>query len=271
MFKAILGPQIHQKWNLLGIYAAALGFYMVLSLVPFLIVTFTCLDYFQPIDITPAVSRILSESLPAESHVDPAIILKSVKKFSNGGALTIGFVGALWTSINLMSLIVRALHFVFSDPKRQHPGTWRTHLGSIALLLVWMATFVSSALFLVVAPIVEKALTHLYFISAVLLLLWSAIKIIGIFFILTFAFALTYRFIPERRHRSDVIWKGAALAAAGWLIVSLGLGQFVPWIWKRNALSGALGSAIAVMLWGYACAWVFLLGACWMVRFGEKN
>src|ERR1700733_10001886 len=106
MWKSFLGPNLVTKVDRLGTYAAALAYCFVLSLVPFLAVTFVIgiviAAQLSLTDYVQVYGRVLGNILPTESTTDTQHILEAVQRQTRGGLLTIGFIIALYTSFNLM-------------------------------------------------------------------------------------------------------------------------------------------------------------------------
>lgn len=80
------------------------------------------------------------------------------------------------------------------------------------------------------------------------------------FGLLTFVFLLIYRFVPDKRLPWRMLWTGAATSA---VLFVLGKGLLAMYFTKAGVGSayGAAGSIIAIALWIYYSAQIFLLGA----------
>lgn len=273
MFERILGPSLKDKHTLLGIYAAAIAFYFILSIVPFLIMTFTLIGYLSPVDMSRAFADILAQAFPPEARIDTASIIQTVKKSSGGGFMTVSFLVALWTSWNFMLSWVDAMQFIFSNTDRIRNRSWKEWVKSILILVVWMLTFVLTAYLLILSPMVEKWLQSFDFVTQFALFLWAIIRYGSLFIVLYLAFRLSYSLVTTSPSRRKWLRQGSILAALGWMGVSFVFSNILPHIWNQNALYGALGSIVATMVWAYCVAWVMIGGACWVVRFspGDKK
>jgi len=254
------------KVGWLGSFAAALAFYFILCLVPFLVVAMTLMGGLFSFDIGPQIVTIIGELIPQESRLDPESILASVRKGSGSGLLTISFLLAVWTSANFMSEMARALHFIFAESMHDMRGGWARRFRSILLLLVWILALIVTALLLVVAPIVERHLSHLGFMSSVAISGWSFVRYILAFFLMFGAIYLTYRLVPTRSLPWRLVCQGCWIAVIGWLGTSFVFARIMPDIWAASAFKGALSSILATLVWAYACAWSLLIGACWIER-----
>src|SRR5271155_696329 len=124
MFKWLYGPILFAKADRLGTYAAALAYCFVLSLVPFLAVTFAVgMELSSELDLNKHYAehyaQVLSDIIPMQ---DTKQIFMAVQRSTQGGLVTIGFILAIYTSFNLMDQIIRTLHYIFDDPRR--PREW---------------------------------------------------------------------------------------------------------------------------------------------------
>src|SRR5476649_135250 len=107
MFKALYGPLLYPKADRLGTYAAALAYCFVLSLVPFLAVTFAVgMEISSKLAMNKHYAEhyaeVLGDIIPMSNPTDTARIFGAVQHSTKGGLVTIGFILAIYTSFNLM-------------------------------------------------------------------------------------------------------------------------------------------------------------------------
>ncbi|MDZ4815414.1 MAG: YihY/virulence factor BrkB family protein [Verrucomicrobiota bacterium] len=257
------------KSPVFGSFAAALAFYFILSMIPFLVVTFKVIGQFSPLNLADQIIDMLGRALPRESHDAIEPMIQSAREAASGGFMTLTFFIAIWTSNNFMLTWVHSLQFIFSE-KGMPSNILKKYLWSFLLLLLWMAALVLTAWFLVMAPVVQGWL-ELSRISKVTVTLWILARYITLFVILYVSFYSTYRTVAKTNYTISALREGAAMGAVGWILVSFIFSRLLPQMWNQSAIYGALGSLIATMIWAYATAWVMVLGACWIVRFGQKT
>src|SRR5271155_2729786 len=121
MFKWLYGPILYSKVDRLGTYAAALAYCFVLSMVPFLAVTFAVgMEIASRLALNAKYAdqyaKVLGDILPMENPDDTRRIFEAVQHSyasQQGGIVTIGFIVATYTSFNLMEQIVRTINFIF--------------------------------------------------------------------------------------------------------------------------------------------------------------
>jgi len=275
MFNWLYGPILITKADKLSTYAAALAYNVVLSMVPFLAVTFvlgmhvsTRLDLGA--DYAKDFVRVFNEIIPMGNQIVTQRSIAAVENASVGGLIPIGLILALYTSFSLMEQIIRTLVFIFDDPKRPQSWSWWVVVKTILLLFIWMFLLLLIAVSAVEASVLRTLLNEFIFSTftkdlvrvAQVLLVISALY--GTFF-------LTYYMVSARRYKTSLIVEGSLLAACGWVACSLLFATVLPKILQTSAAYVALGSVVAVMLWAQACAWSLIVGACWIVRFSSRK
>jgi membrane protein len=275
MWKSIYGPNLVTKADRLGTYAAALAYCFVLSLVPFLVVTFVVgmrvtaeLDLNQ--HYAENYAEVVGDIIPAQNPAESKRIFESVEASAKGGLLTIGFILAAYTSYNLMDQIIRTLLFIFDDPRRPQNWSWWVVAKTLALLLLWMSLLLLISITTIEATFLRHVLERTV-MSAASAALASAVQVLVIIAALFGTIYLTYYLAPARRFKRAVVIEGSLLASSGWIISSLIFAYVIPALLKTSATYIALGSVVAIMLWAQACSWSIILGACWIVRFSPNR
>jgi uncharacterized BrkB/YihY/UPF0761 family membrane protein len=299
MFDRLWGPVLAPKADRLGTYAAGLAYCLVLSLIPFLFVTFTLgqeLTQFVPkLDLIGAYSELLAEILPSDVVGGPPTrgqetqtsapatasveaqhgraadlssrILHTLQRSKGNTNFVVGFGFAVYTSFNLMTQIIRTLLFIFDDHRKAMVWTWRIGLKTLALFGIWMFVLLFMAVCSVVTPVFDSILRQLHLDphawTKPLTVARNLIGLVALFF----AFFLTYLLVPSKRYRTAQVRNGSLIATGGWILCSIVFAYVLPTLWQTNTVYEALGSVVVILLWAQACAWSIIIGACWVVRF----
>lgn len=272
MFKWLYGPVLHSKADRLGTYASALAYCVVLSLVPFLAVTFAVgMEISSQLALqenyTEQYAEVLGDIIPIKNTER---IFTTVQNATKGGLVTVGFIVAMYTSFNLMEQIVRTLHFIFDDERRAQGWSWKGVVKTIALLVLWMCLLLLISITAAEAAGLRDLLKHSHF-SGLGDKLVNGLQLLVVVSALFGTFYLTYYLVPTRRHKNRYLVEGSLLASTGWIACSLIFASLVPKLLKASAAYIALGSVVATLLWAQACAWSIILGACWIVRFSPRG
>jgi membrane protein len=274
MFKWLYGPLLLPKADKLGTFAAALAYCFVLSMVPFLAVTFAVgMEISTQLDLSKHYAEhyaeVLSDIIPMENPEEAKRIFSAVQHSTKGGLVTIGFILAIYTSFNLMEQIIRTINFIFDDPRRPQEWSWTVVVKTIALLLIWMCLLLLISISAVEAAVLRHVLDQLG-LSIFSKELATAAQVLVMVASLFGTFYLTYYLVPTKAHKNRFVIEGSLLASCGWIVCSLIFAYVIPKILQASAAYIALGSVVAILLWAQACAWSIIVGACWIVRFSPR-
>ena len=271
MFKWLYGPILLSKADRLGTYAAALAYCFVLSLVPFLAVTFAVgMEVASQLALSKHYAEhyaeVLGDIIPMEDPQQTERIFSAVEHSTQGGLVTIGFILAIYTSYNLMDQITRTLIFIFDDPRRPQEWSWKVVLKTLALLVIWMCLLLLISISAVETAVLRHVLDQ-FGLSILSKNLATTLQVLVVISALFGTFYLTYSLVPVKPHKNRYVVEGSLLASCGWIVCSLIFAYVIPRILQASAAYIALGSVVAILLWAQACAWSIIVGACWIVRF----
>lgn len=266
----MLGGRLENKLGMMPSFAAAMAFYFLVSLVPFLVVFTAVVARLFSANLTPELVSFLRQMLPPESQLRPDAIIESVSASSGWGLGPSSTVAAIWTGTGGLNEMSRAVHYVFSDPERPHPGGWRRWFKSFVLLGVWVLAIIAAALFLVLLPMAQSELSRLFGAARGSALLGEYMHYPAAGLMIFLAFWLSFVFIPERRVSGVAALSGAALATGWWMGTCALFAYLLPAVWRVSLFHGALSSALAILGWAYCAAWGVLLGASWAARADER-
>jgi YihY family inner membrane protein len=275
MFKWLYGPILLPKADRLSTYAAALAYCFVLSLVPFLAVTFAVgMEISSQLDLTKHYAEhyaeVLTDIIPMENKDESKRIFDAVQHATQGGLVTIGFILAIYTSFNLMDQISRTLLFIFDDTRQSRQFSWKAFVKTIGLLFIWMCLLLLISISAVETSLLRNLLNEVI-LSEVSKELAGALQVLVIIGALFVTFFLTYYLVPHRGYKTKYLVQGSLLATCGWVVCSMIFAYIIPKLLQTSAAYVALGSIVAILLWAQACAWSVIIGACWIVRFSPRG
>jgi len=275
MFNWLYGPVLLTKADRLSTYASALAYNVVLSMVPFLAVTFVLgMQISTRLDLGATYAkdfiRVFNEIIPMGTQVVTVQSFEAIEHSSVGGIVPVGFILALYTSFSLMEQIIRTLVFIFDDPKRPEDWSWWVVVKTVVLLAIWMLLLLLIAISAVEASVLRNILNQFVF-STFTKDLVKVVQVLVVIGSLFWTFYLTYSLVAARRFPKNLVVEGSLLASCGWVGCSLLFVTVLPKILQTSAAYIALGSVVAILLWAQACAWSVIVGACWIVRFSPKG
>jgi YihY family inner membrane protein len=169
----------------------------------------------------------------------------------------VAFLILIWSALQCFATLISAINRAWGTTA--YNNWWRLPLKSLLLLGIMAA----AVLLGVAAPVLPKMAQgwHLSapdFSSWVYSLAGFFIPLVAIFFSLS----LFYRLAPRRRTRFTEVWPAALCAT---VLLRTGENLFVIYLQDfatLNAVYGAFGGIMALLLWIYLSGCVFIFGAC---------
>jgi membrane protein len=239
--------------------AAQLSYYFFLALFPAILFLLALASFFPLSTITDDIGHSLGPFVSAQVL---GLIQEQMRRLANnenGGLLTFGVAGALWSSSAALVSIVAALNRAY-DIEEGRPW-WKVRLTAIGLTL-GVAALVLVALSLVLAgsTLAEK-LGKTTGWGAPFEWAWLVLQWPLVFVLVTTGIGLIYYFGPDAEQ--DWVWitPGAAAATILWLLISLLFKLYVANFTDYEASYGAVGGVIVVLLWLYVSGIAILTGA----------
>jgi membrane protein len=240
--------------DLLGLRAAALSYWTLVSVVPLLAVAFSVLKAFG---VETLIERFLSEALEPLGAGRAAFTEQIVGFVSNAQVAVLGaagVVGLFYTAISLIGSVEEALNQIWrAQPVRAWTRRYGEYLGFLLVAPVFL--FVVLALLATAhSTWLVQRLIEMRVIGSVFALLARVVP----FLILWLGFTVLYKIIPSAdvRLRSAVF--GAAIAAILWHLAGLAFAAFVADSRNYTALYSGFAIAIVFFLW-LNLAWLIVL------------
>jgi membrane protein len=244
--------------DVLGL-AAQLSYYFFLALFPAILFLLALASYFPLSNLTDDISRSLG---PFVSPQVLSLIQEQMRRLADnedGGLLTVGVAGALWSSSAAIVSIVSALNRAY-DIEEGRPW-WKVRLIAIGLTL-GVATFVLVALSLVLlGPSLAEWLGNTTGWGAPFEWTWLVLQWPLVFALVATGIGFIYYFGPDADQ--DWVWitPGAVVATILWLVISLLFKLYVANFTNYEETYGTVGAVIVVLLWFYVSGIAILTGA----------
>jgi membrane protein len=237
--------------------AAELAYYFALALFPALLFLVALASYL-PYNIVNDVVAALDPIAPPEVLT---IIRQQLESIVSGDAtslLTIGILGALWSSSGAMTSIVSALNTAYDIPESR--PWWKVRLVSIALT-IGLVLFVLFAFMLIVAgPNAGHWLANWLGLSDFFDTAWVYSRWPLTFALATTGIAIVFYYAPDADQ--DWVWitPGSILTTMLWVLFSMAFRLYVTRVGDYAATYGALAGAAILLLWLYFSGLALLIG-----------
>ena len=241
--------------------AASLTYFTVLSLLPALIVVVALLGI---IGLSSDVVHTLLDTLGdagapwAAQSVSDALDSVVTSK-SSGVVLIVSLLGSLWAASAYIGAFTWASDTIYGVTRRL--PFWKGLPLRVALALLLLALLTAGAAVIALVGPFGEWLIDLTGIGTGPLQLWAWIKwplLIGLGMLL---FTVLYRFTPSRRQ--PALWRllaGAAVGVGLWVLASFGFSVYLEHFASYNRVYGALGAAVAFLVWAWLMNLALLVG-----------
>jgi membrane protein len=244
--------------NCLGL-AAQLSFYFLLGLFPALLFIVALVGY-VPLETT------LAELVAALGTVAPQELVELVRnqlaqiaEGSQASVLTLGVVGAVWSSSAAMVAIIDALNRAFGVAEWR--PWWKRRLVAIGLTVA-LALFIGLSLLLVlIGPSFAFRIADWLGLGSAAAFLWSVLRWPVMIGFVVLGVNLVYHFAPNRLTPWVWVTPGSVVATVLWIAGSFAFKFYVTNFSDYTATYGAIGGAIVTMLWFYVSSLAILIGA----------
>jgi len=236
--------------------AAGLSYYFVMSLFPALILAAAIVAYLPVPDLFGKTLNAMQQFVPPDSMGVVRSVLKDVITPSRGGFLTIGLIGTIWAASGGFASLIEALNVAYDVPETR--PVWKTRLLAIGLMFVIGGLMVFAAVAMFLGPQFGAWLAAKVHLSWMFARVWPVLRwAISIAFTVL-AVELMFYWAPNVKQRFWSTLPGAAVGIGFWIAASYALSQYFQHFANFNKTYGALGAAIALMVWLY-WSWFFIL------------
>ena len=245
------------KRGMLDLHAKSLVYTTLLSLVPFLAVSFSVLTAFGASqDIAPFLISLLEPLGETGSRVVTGWVVEFVNNVQIGVLGGLGFVVLFYFVLSLVGKIEDALNYIWRVP-RGRPLV-RRFTDYLSVVLVG-PTLIFTAFTLIAAArrswFLQGVLAGEAFAGVPVLLSWL-VPLLVLFGVFTFV----YKFLPNTPVRLRSALLGGAAASLLWTLAGAGFTVFVAEAPDRIAIYRSFAAAIVFFVWLYVSWFIILVG-----------
>ena len=234
----------------IGLYASQASFFISLSMVPFLMLVFVVVSPFIDVDPSSVINLISSFAPAGVSEMAAKVIGELFGRAANVPVISLTAVSALWLSSRGIMALTAGLDNICRFPRTPYI---RARLKSVFFTAAFIIAIALTMVFIAFGGAAERTFE--------VLKLLSKGKIILIFVYLTLAFALMYKFLPQKRAKFAETLPGAAAAAFAWMVFSLAYSFYIDNFADYTLVYGSLTAVALLLLLLYFFMNIFLFGA----------
>lgn len=237
-------------------FAAECAYYMILSLVPF-IIFFLTLIQFTIIDkdfLVQLIGQIVPKSMEEfVSGIIDEVYSKSL------GTVSISLVVALWSASRGFYSLCKGLKNIYKLSEERSNIIIR--LEGILYTLFFVICIILVMIFFVFGNRIHGFIVENFFAFGIITSIFLRIRILFTIILLFFSFLILYKFLPRHKMTFKSQIPGAIFSSIAWIITSYIFSIYVDIFKGFTNTYGSLTSIILVMMWVYVCMYIILLGA----------
>lgn len=240
-----------------AIQSAALAFYLLFMIFPFLIFLSSLLGLLH-LDVA-AILADLGPLLPKVIVEFVGVYLNHVEATSSLRLLVFGLYFSIYFPMRATNTLMRAVRTAY------HLGPPRTPIRHMLKTLVYtLVLILTIALTLTLMTVgnvaLEFAMEH-FGLPPFAAELWAKLRFPVIAVVAYFALFFLYALTQDARQPGRNIFPGALASLIGWMAFSLLFSLYVENVANYSLLYGSIGTAMVVLMWLYMSASVLIMGA----------
>ena len=248
--------------------SAALAFFFLMSLFPFLIFLASALALLPIPHLATRMVHLVSHFVPDQTMPMVESMLNSTMH-TNNGLLSAGFILAVIAASNAFAVLATELNTIYDV--RETRTFWSKRLSAIYVTFVvgGMTTVALGAMLL--GPHFGGELARVFNVSRTFVMVWPIMRWALVVSCALVSIEMLYFLGPNRKHTLRQQFAGSVFALAVWIGSSGLLGIYLRKFSYFNAMYGTLASFIVLMMWLQFAAMAILLGAELNVQLEHLN
>jgi membrane protein len=236
--------------------AAHVAFFAFLSFPPTIISVFALTGLFGGPETAAWLTAELRGALPPEAGGVVEEFVEQVVATPQPGLLSLGLALTLWAASNVFAALGRSLDMAYGITVGRF--FLKQRLIALGVMLIFAVLFLAGSITLIAGPAITRGLRMLGFMDHV----WAIAQWPLAFVLITAAFWFAYYILPVRDQRREKrrLLIGAMVAAALWMIATVGFRIYVENFGNYSETYGILGTMIVILMWMWISMLVVLLG-----------
>jgi membrane protein len=244
--------------------AAAIAFYAIADLVPFLALVITLTAYCLPWIPRAAGNEKtafagplepLHNLIPDDAFSIVAREMRRLQEQPSSGVISLGLLAILWFSTSLFVSIMDAMNRIMGVEETR--PLWKQRVVALLMTLSQAAILIAALATIVIWPQIIDWLG----LSRQAAILATVLHGLAAFLLILLSFAIALYFGPDADQRWEWITPGSVLGTPVVLLVSFLFRIYVQNWGNYSATYGSLGGIVVLMSWLWLCSVVLLAAA----------
>ena len=243
--------------------SAMITYYLLLSIGPFLVLTFSLLSYFLAGNMDSVIGIL--EHIYEDARMIAEPILKYLDSTNDSTFAIVGGLATLFSSSKASQRLIESFHLIFGVEEREGIVAKGLFIGySMLFTFALLISLVIFFVFFISGDPIVTLVDFLFGFKLDTLFLWNFVKNFAPVIYLLIFLTIIYKLLPNFRKRHKISIKesflGAVFVTVGWIIGSGLFSFYIKNLNQNNAMYGVLGSIMVLMLWFYLLIYMLLLG-----------
>ena len=258
--KVFMDKCIQDKINA---YAAQSAFFIILSVIPFLMVFSSLLQYTSVTE--EMLLEIIKNVMP--EYISPFMVSIVAEVYSRSvGVISVTAFVAIWSAAKGVQYMADGLNSVNDLEENRNWFVLRFWA------VIYTVVFLVAVIFTLLVVVFGNSLHDLA--SGSVPLLGKAVEFLAnlrglvMFAVLTLFFDVIFTMLPNRKLTFKSQLPGAVICSLSWYLFSFGLSVYVDYF-NGFSMYGSLTTIVLIMLWLYFCMYIMMLSAEVNVVFNE--
>lgn len=247
--------------------ASSLAYYFLLSVFPLIIVTLAIIPYFNisAEEAMQFISSIIPEELAAVFEENIINLVETPQ----GGLLTIGIIGALWSASNGIHAFIKASNEAYNVDETRPFLIVR--LIAFGLTIGMILAVIVAIILPVFGNIMIEFIISFLGMTTEMAFLFQILRYVISVLIITAMLICLYHFAPNKNIPFKHVLPGALTASILWQVISFGFSIYISNFGNYSATYGSLGGIIILMIWFFLTGIILVTGAIINVMYHNRE
>lgn len=243
------------KRDKISAYAAQAAFFIILSIIPFLMVFSSLLQYTNVTEgmLLKTITGIMPE------YIAPFLVSLIHEVYSRSmGIISLTAVAAVWSAAKGIQYMADGLNSVHDI--EEHRNWFVLRFWAVVYTVAFMAAIVATLLFLVFGNFLHDMLVEYSPLIKNTVDILSRFRGLFMIAVLIVFFDILFTTLPNRKLTFKSQLPGAVVCGVAWSLFSVGLSIYVDYF-NGFSMYGSLTTIALIMLWLYFCMYIMMVSA----------
>ena len=239
-----------------GRSSAALAYYLIFSIFPFLVLLSAILSF---LDLPPLTEESFKGLIPADIVEIVNSYLTHISEIRNVSLLFFGLVFTIYFTMRAVNCLLESIHRAYRINSKYSFLRHQIHVFLTTVFLIFIVFFA-----LALMTLGRSVLTWLSGwlpLDKASIDIWNVLRFVFLAAVLFTVLLMLYFLVPNRQYSVKHVLPGTCAALLSWLAYSVGFAFYVENMGRYSVVYGSIGAVIVLLLWLYFSAITVIMGA----------